>query len=409
MSNSRSAIKVTQNFGVFYITKFKASELIKLSFSDSYRMENDEIKGNQRKLNNVRLAEIKEYIKSVDCALPNSVILAANITGEGLICDDYDIRWEIDDEEKEAPDLRIPTDRKLAAIIDGQHRINGFAKLSKDELQKHDVEIPCSVYIDLPTSLQAYLFATINSTQKSVSKTLAYDLFSYELEATNPDTWSPDKLAISIAKKLNDDSNSPLFKRINSTLISNDSDWTYTLPSIVDSVIRLISTNPKLDKNILHQQERRARNRSSINNSRHDRSPLRALYVSCRDEVIYKVISNFLQATFTTLQSFTDNDQNSILTKNVGILGLFDSMRSQLCNELASGKSLNDIDMTVSGFSDFLNNSAHVNFGSPCYKNATTGVGRQKVRATINLAYNPELEPRIKIPLKEEILKEIAQ
>jgi len=80
----KNAIKFEQPFGTFYAVSFKASELLKLAFSDSYRVEEDEAKGTQRDLKLSRTKEIKDYIKSTDCGFPNSIILAGNISQQAL-------------------------------------------------------------------------------------------------------------------------------------------------------------------------------------------------------------------------------------------------------------------------------------------------------------------------------------
>jgi hypothetical protein len=43
------------------------------------------------------------------------------------------------------------------------------------------MSLVCSVYFDLPRPFQAQLFATINSTQKRVDRSLTYELFGYNI------------------------------------------------------------------------------------------------------------------------------------------------------------------------------------------------------------------------------------
>jgi DNA phosphorothioation-associated DGQHR protein 1 len=400
---SRPALKVDQKFGLFYVCVLKASELLELTFSDSYRYEDGRLTGSQRELNQIRLKEIKEYIKGVDCAFPNSIILAANIDQNGLLCRDDDSSWKINENST----LEIPKRKPLAAVVDGQHRINGFQKLKEEELlEENDMELVCSIYLELPTSMQAYLFATINSTQRSVKKTLYLDLFGYEIASTPPNSWSPDKIAISLTRKLNEDKDSPLYRRVDSTLFQKAKSPSYTLSSLVDSILRLISSNPKDDKYKLHRSPIEERVRISLRKfGRKDSSPLRDLYINSRDEVIYKIIINYLQAADNTLH-FTD-EKDSILSKNVGIQGLFDSLKSYINAKLKSGSTLQEIEMTTKGFEGFLKHSAKVNFEDDFYNNST-GIGRQHLRATINIAYDPTLELRISDDLKQEILKHIT-
>jgi DGQHR domain-containing protein len=64
--------------------------------------------------------------------------------------------------------LEIPTPAKLGAIVDGQHRL--FAFVQTKEPARLNMELLCSIYLDLPKPFQAQLFATINLTQKPVDK-----------------------------------------------------------------------------------------------------------------------------------------------------------------------------------------------------------------------------------------------
>ena len=55
-----TAIRVEQPLGEFYITKFKAKDLLEISFSEelTYIDENGRLKGPQRKKDDKRLREI---------------------------------------------------------------------------------------------------------------------------------------------------------------------------------------------------------------------------------------------------------------------------------------------------------------------------------------------------------------
>lgn len=90
--------------------------------------------------------------------------------------------------------LTIPTNETLAAVIDGQHRLFAFAKADADK--RLDIQLICAVFLDLPKPLQAQLFATINSTQKAVDRSLTFELFGYNVSDETEAYWTPDKLAV---------------------------------------------------------------------------------------------------------------------------------------------------------------------------------------------------------------------
>ena len=185
-----SAIKVSQPLGEFYIAKIKAGELLRVSTSSVARYDKDgNLKGNQRPLDLKRLKAIAKFIMSDEMSFPTSILVAANIDNNGVIIDDESNRWRV--ERTDLPDiynLVIPDNNISSLIIDGQHRLNAFKYADSDCLE---IELVCSIFIDLPNPYQAYLFATINGNQKRVDKSLALELFGYDVENEPQDTWSP--------------------------------------------------------------------------------------------------------------------------------------------------------------------------------------------------------------------------
>ena len=115
----------------------------------------------------------------------------------------------------------------------------------------------CSVFLDLPKPFQAQLFATINSTQKAVDRSLTFELFGYNVEDESPDRWTPDKLAVFLTRKLGTESSSPLRGRITVApkrdvgleQLAAATDWRVSTAVMVDGILRLISANPKRDAN----------------------------------------------------------------------------------------------------------------------------------------------------------------
>lgn len=159
------ALKVIQPLGIFYVAVLPAEILLETTFSDQLRATKDdgtgyELRGTQRAITMDRLRDIAAYINRYDSGFPNSIILAANLNGEnGTIDEDEAVRWSIS--EKPGCDsyvLNIPSARKLAAIIDGQHRLFAFRFADSIRLK---TELICSIFIDLPRPFQAQLFATI--------------------------------------------------------------------------------------------------------------------------------------------------------------------------------------------------------------------------------------------------------
>ena len=188
----------------------------------------------------------------------------------------------------------------------------------------------CSVFLDLPRPYQAYLFATINSTQKPVDRSQTYELFGYNIDEEPPETWSPQKLAVFLTRKLNTDPGSPLFKRI---LVAAENDfaisradakaqqrWMVSTATVVDGITKLISTSPKRDADALRTGLDHKRTKLR-HDGRRDTSPLRSLYLDTRDKLLLSVVTNFFEA----LREISGNDltPDSYLTKTVGMQALF--------------------------------------------------------------------------------------
>ena len=194
------ALRVDQRLGSFYVAVLPAELLLRVCASDrmSASLNPDgvgySLEGTQRVIQDKRLSEIASYINRVDSAFPNSIIVAANYdreTGfdqtenediaeeEGEQPNDVSSAWNVQVSDDGCHKLTIPSEAKLAAVIDGQHRLFSFAKANPEALRS--MNLICSIFIDLPKALQAQIFATINSTQKRVDRSLTFELFGYNV------------------------------------------------------------------------------------------------------------------------------------------------------------------------------------------------------------------------------------
>lgn len=390
------ALRLEQPVGVFYATSIPAARLLDLCFTDRLRAipsgDGYELDGSQRELVDRRLRVIGRYINTRESAFPNSIILAANYRSDnGEIEADEALRWRIESTDNdECLSLVIPTDTPLAAIIDGQHRLFGFTRA---ELTRQAMPVLCSVFLDLPRPFQAYLFATINSTQKPVDRSQTYELFGYNVENEPEDEWSPDKLAVFLARKLNTDPESPFFGRI---LVSAENDivlsraearsagrWMVSMATIVDGIVRLISTSPKEDADFLRTA--RGTNRKKLTTKRpRDRSPLRTLYLETLDKVLYVAVFNFFASAFSVAgPDHEEIKSESFLTKTVGIQALFDVLR-----ELAAS-ALDEKDFSQKRFIGKLQPLAEIDFSHDGFQQAS-GQGRSLIRRAILFALGVE-------------------
>ena len=377
------ALEIKQPFDVFYVFKIPAYKLLEIAFTDPIRYnDKGELVGTQRSLNEEkRVKEIKEFLQGDEAALPNSIILAANYDKNGLNITDDERRWRF-----ENGNIIIPTGEKLASIIDGQHRLFGFNDANTDT---KEMELLCSVYFDLPNALQAQMFATINTTQVKVDKSLAYIQFGFNADRENIQSWSPDKLAIVLYKKFNKERESPFYNHIKVApqmseemklqLKEQGKTWMISTATVVDGIVRLISANPRKDKYMLQQIPERDRKRSELGD---DSSPLRLLYIANQDAVIFTIIMNFFKAAEETVFKFAV--ANSSITKTVGIQALFDVLRAVLLIDKKDSPSFSGINLKQGRFEEILSRVNNIDFSNNFYQ--FSGVGRKRIADTILLA-----------------------
>jgi len=383
-----SALKVSQPLGIYYVSVLPAELLLETCFSDLLRATKSagagyELQGTQRGIVLERLRAIADYIGRYDSAFPNSIILAANYKeDDGTIEEDENQRWSIaGNDSAESFILTIPTARKLAAIIDGQHRLFAFGYAAPFRLE---TQLVCSVFLDLPKPFQAQLFATINSTQKPVDKSLTYELFGYNVAEEPEKSWSPDKVAVFLARKLNTERDSPLKDRIivapendfAVNMIAEGGTWRVSMATVVEGILRLISSNPKRDTNQLLTPRP---NERSLLKSRvpSDRSVLRQAYIEGNDRLTYVTVRNFLEAA--RMVFWSDAKEDSFITKTVGVQALFDILRK------LAVKAVAEKNVSVDFFLKALEPASKINFSDPSLRSAS-GSGRVQIRRAIEEA-----------------------
>jgi len=291
----------------------------------------------------------------------------------------------------------------LAAIIDGQHRVGAFSYIEKDE--RRDAQLLCSIYFDLPNSYQAFLFATINSNQKKVSRSLALDQFGYNVNDEPEKAWTPEKFAVFISRKLNIDANSPFYQHVKVAPLGADklfpdgikSNWVISTASIVDGICSLISSNPKRDRIIMQQfSVFSGRSRSMIKHIK-DVSPLRDLFIEGKDQVVYDTIVayfNLFNSIFWKVAS-----EKSYIYKTIGVQAAFDLLKMILVR--VEAEEPNAID-----FNKYLLPASKIDFSDKFFQ--ASGIGRSRIRNSIALAANLVPKEKIKkdnLPFYEDVLK----
>ena len=292
-------LEVRQPVGTFYVAVMSYSDLLRVSWSDVRRIEGErrEVEtylGIERPLNPKRVAELKEYARTVDASFPSSIILAV---------ESADTRYD-----EEAQVLSIRDSQNVAKILDGQHRIAGLEDYSNGHF-----ELPVTVFVDMDIENQALLFATINLEQTKVNKSLAYDLYDYAKQR------SPQKTAHNIVRLLDSREGSPFKGKIKILGTAGDPGETISQALFVDSLLPMVSSNPREDRDLL-KRGRRLR-RATPEEAQY--LIFRNMFIEERDAEIARVLWNYFGAVEDRWGVYwREVRRGYVLNRTTGVRGL---------------------------------------------------------------------------------------
>ena len=288
------SVEVVQPLGSFYVGVVDSESLLAISYADIRRIDERDIEkylGIQRPLDRKRVAELQEYVNTVDAAFPGTVLLAVS---------SEDVRFDPDEQQ-----MLIRRTNELRKIIDGQHRIAGL-RTANEQFQS-----VVAIFVDMDIEDQANMFATINLKQTKVNRSLAYDLFEFAKSR------SPQKTAHNIARLLNFEEGSPLKGKIKllGLASASGSGETLTQALVVDETLRLVTSNAMKDRDEL----RRGRSLRPLQPVELHRLPFRNLFIAERDAVIAKNIWNVFEAVDMRWPSaWRDVEPGFILNRTTG-------------------------------------------------------------------------------------------
>jgi DGQHR domain-containing protein len=288
---SLPAYVVEQPIGEFFIASIDARDLIELAYADIRRLQERDVEkylGIQRPLSPTRVKEIREYIKNRDATFPTSVIVAIEEK-----CAEYDDSSKVltlYPSKEDEDDSSVPF-RKIAKILDGQHRLAGFLD---DEDNFLELESPflinVAIFVGIDISEQAKIFATVNLAQTKVNKSLVYDL--EDLAAKR----NPFKTAHHIAVALDKNSDSPLFKRIKRLGVATPGRKyePLTQASFVEALVKFLSEAPFRDRNDIMEGRK-------LKPSDERKCPFNKFFRKGRegDLIIYDILFNYFDAVRT--------------------------------------------------------------------------------------------------------------
>ncbi len=256
------AAPIRQGELTLFATSMRVRDLISEGFYcvETLDPEDSGDKGYQRLLNKARAKKLADYIQkgqdSQDAFLPTSIFLATDKS--------------IDFNSENHTITINPQQIGPFSVVDGQHRLEGLRMAAEKDERVLDFEVPVNIAIRLSKIAQMCHFLIVNSTQKSVDKSVEQRIFARLSEALEvEDLPSLPKWILNTAQKgeidkaikivdyLNSNPESPWHAKIHMANQGPDS-TTINQQSFVKAIVKYILTasNPLSIINDLDKEKR---------------------------------------------------------------------------------------------------------------------------------------------------------
>lgn len=208
LDNKIPAIKGKMGGHTYYSFSIEPEKLLKIGYVLHRNKANKKLMPTyQRLIKKSRLKSIQEFVEGGGF-FPNSIIININTEGKNLRFDQAEN--QIDSAISRIGILYLPKKYRSAYIIDGQHRLYGYA----DSEYKSKNCVPVVAFVNLDRKEQVQLFMQINENQKSVPKNLRNTLNSDLLWSSDNKNEQIKALKLQIALSLGEELNSPLYDRV---------------------------------------------------------------------------------------------------------------------------------------------------------------------------------------------------
>lgn len=240
------AARVKQGDLLLYTTALKVKDLVSDNFYNVEKLDTADPNnaGYQRVLNLARARKLADYIikgqDKRDAFLPTSVFLATD-KAIGFNEADHTISF---DTAVVGP----------FSVVDGQHRLEGLKMAAQKDPRVLDFEVPVNIATNLPILAQMCHFLIVNTTQKSVDKSVEQRIIARLTDALDVEdlpslpSWilrtverGEVERAIRFADYLNDTDDSPWFGKVRMAN-SDSSDGTVNQRSFVKAIVKYVLT-----------------------------------------------------------------------------------------------------------------------------------------------------------------------
>ncbi len=241
-----AATRARQGNLELYTTAIKVRDLIAPGFYsvETLDPEHADDKGFQRLLNKARAKKLADYIvkgqDEGDAFLPTSVFLATDKT--------------IVHNEASNTILIDPAVVGSFSVVDGQHRLEGLRMAAERDDRVLDFEVPVNIAVNLPWIAQMCHFLIVNTTQKSVDKSVEQRIVARLTDALDVEDmpglpkWISNTVqrgevekAVKLADYLNDSPDSPWHGKIKMAN-SDAADTSVNQRSFVKAIVKYVLT-----------------------------------------------------------------------------------------------------------------------------------------------------------------------
>ena len=207
LENKIPAIQGKMGGYTYYSFSIEPEKLLKIGYVLHRNKANKNLMPTyQRLIKKARLHSVQNFIEEGGF-FPNSIIINL-IAEKGLRFERANT--QVEDSVSRVGVLTLPKTYRSAYIIDGQHRLYGYANSE----YRNKNSIPVVAFVNLERNQQIKLFMQINENQKAVPKNLRNTL-NADLLWDAPDVNDNIKaLKLYIATGLGEDMDSPLFDRV---------------------------------------------------------------------------------------------------------------------------------------------------------------------------------------------------
>ena len=208
MQNQVPAIRGKMGRHTYYSFSIEPEKLLKVGYvSHRNRANSNLMPTYQRLIKRSRLRSVTSFVESGNF-FPNSVII-------NLQTGDRGPRFDLAAQRVEGTDTRLgvlhlPQNYRSAYIIDGQHRLYGYAESGRAGSDA----IPVVAFVNLDRSEQVRLFMQINENQKAVPKNLRNTLNADLLWDSDDRREQIKALKLQLAQHLGEQRSSPLYGRV---------------------------------------------------------------------------------------------------------------------------------------------------------------------------------------------------